>query len=100
MDEKPLFSTRWYDIINDDDMLVVKQRELDAPEEAPAIDIEGNDIVSITYGVQYFTDIEELKEFENASHLHGLGLTMRHILPSFYIEIIHKTWLCFCSFEV
>lgn len=64
MDEKPLFSTRWYDIINDDDMLVVKQRELDAPEEAPAIDIEGNDIVSITYGVQYFTDIEELKEFE------------------------------------
>lgn len=64
MDEKPLFSTRWYDIINDDDMLVVKQRELDAPEEAPAIDIEGNDIISITYGVQYFTDIEELKEFE------------------------------------
>lgn len=64
MDEKPLFSTRWYDIINDDDMLVVKQRELDAPEEAPAIDIEGNDIVSITYGVQYFTDIEELKGFE------------------------------------
>lgn len=63
MDEKPLFSTRWYDVINDDDMLVVKQRELDAPEEAPAIDIEGNDIISITYGVQYFTDIEELKEF-------------------------------------
>lgn len=64
MDEKPLFSTRWYDIINDDGMLVVKQKEFDAPEEAPAIDIESNDIVSITYGVQYFVDIEELKEFE------------------------------------
>ena len=64
MDEKPLFSTRWYDIVNDDGMLVVKQKEFDAPEEAPAIDIESNDIVSITYGVQYFTDIEELKEFE------------------------------------
>ena len=64
MDEKTVFSTNWYDVIDDDGMLVVKQREFDAPEEAPAIDIEGDDIVSITYGVQYFIDIEELKEFE------------------------------------